>query len=1515
MTSSTLSNTTLILSGPTDWDEWYLVIVQAAESNHIKDLIDVDSAVSPVLQRPTRPAAKDVNPEKETFATLTPAEREDWKYLMEGYKEDKATFDQKEKALIEIKNHIFRTINRTLIMSLQDITSVHKILRTLKQLVAPTDRAKKISVQTRWRSLMSSVAKQNLDHWTLQVERTYQDAKKLNLPEAYEEAPVDSFLAAIDSVDPYYAAAQKALLQKAMRVDPKSVSMSDLLEDFRHHMREKTAQKTSKNAHNAFSTTSPTFQDQQQGQHQQSDQKRPCLCGMQHRFSKCYYLMPSLRPESWKEDPKTREEIDAKIKKSWKLKQIIKKLENENDKQPDETKNSKNDKQASTAGAFLTRISLMSTELEEVALKASWILDSGADVHVCNDPERFRRTRDAPVGNRLRMGRGSYPIDAYGSVDIKVQTLEGVRTITLSEVALAPGFATNLVSMSRLNAKGVYWDQRACCLRRDELFFCTLHQKGSLWEVEDPSTRPSDTTKHAFATRSSKPRLLKQGDASKWHAILGHPGQEALTHLQGSTEGVDMKEGPAGPLTIECEACSLSKAHRVVSRRPDHEEDASKPLERVGFDLIAMPEAYNGHRWISHFVCFQTRMDFVYTHASKSSSTSIVEDFVHLASTRYKRTVRYIRTDGETSLGQQFDQFIASKGISIEKSAPYTPAQNGSAERAGKAIITRARTIRIASSLPNSLWPEVVKAAAYLGNRTPCRQLTWKTPWECLHDKKPSLAHLSVYGCRAYPLQHNVPRLQKLDPRSIIGYLVGYASTNLFQIWVPSQQKVIVTRDVTFNETLFYDPGELDLGHLLQDLQPIIETIELPVIQLAESQQEDEDIGDTIIVQPSENSIYDDLPQIQLPTPEATPACTATPSQVSPPRIDSPGPTTASPATGVQSSTGGTTTVSADIDEGNIVLGARSRKQTRRNAYLATLKDSTPEVHYHNAFATGLQKDESILKLHISTVPKEPRTWKEMTNHRFAVEFKEAAKAEIAELQARETFEHASADVYTGDPLPLTWVFKYKVDAEGFIERFKARICVRGDLQHTYEDTYAATLAAQTFRTIMSITAAFDLETRQYDAVGAFLNATLDEPTFVRCPEGFGIPGKIWILKKALYGLKQSPRLWYRALTNVLEEGLGLTAVPGVECLFVDSKCILFFFVDDIVAVCRREHLQHLVNLEDRLSNRFKVRCLGELSWFLGIRITRDREEGVLALCQDSYISKVAAKFKITEHTRVHCPPWIPDASPKVSEASDAPDIPDPQLIYAYQQRVGSINFAAIITRPDVAFAASKLAQHNQKPSSEMLKKADETIAYLYQTRYLAIAYNAYKQDSVLAISSDAAFADDVDSRRSSDGYLFQLFGGPIHWKANKQKTVTTSSTEAELLAISTAAKEAIWWNRFFEAIKFNPGHRLEIQCDNKQTIRALEQEKINTKLRHVDIHRHWMRQEVRKGIIIIRWTPTADMIADGLTKHLPRQRHEAFRRQLGLEELTCLQDHDSTRVDRTKEADSLHSKQSGGVC
>lgn len=130
-----------------------------------------------------------------------------------------------------------------------------------------------------------------------------------------------------------------------------------------------------------------------------------------------------------------------------------------------------------------------------------------------------------------------------------------------------------------------------------------------------------------------------------------------------------------------------------------------------------------------------------------------------------------------------------------------------------------------------------------------------------------------------------------------------------------------------------------------------------------------------------------------------------------------------------------------------------------------------------------------------------------------------------------------------------------------------------------------------------------------------------------------------------------------------------------------------------------------------------------------------------------------------------------------------------------------------------------------------------------------------------------------------------------MDWKASKQPTVMTSTTEAKLLGLSEAGKQLQWWKRLLERVGMNLDHKIRIACDNMRTVNLVNSSDVafETKLRHVDIHCMWIRQEVQQERIIVNWVPTDRMVADGLTKILPRQRHEQFIKLLRMVEIRDL--------------------------
>jgi hypothetical protein len=507
-----------------------------------------------------------------------------------------------------------------------------------------------------------------------------------------------------------------------------------------------------------------------------------------------------------------------------------------------------------------------------------------------------------------------------------------------------------------------------------------------------------------------------------------------------------------------------------------------------------------------------------------------------------------------------------------------------------------------------------------------------------------------------------------------------------------------------------------------------------------------------------------------------------------------------------------------------------------------------------------------------------------MLRHRFSQKFQMIAQKEFFELKKRDTFSWV--EKANQSRISLIWVFKYKFDIDDYLIKFKTRLCIRDDFQSTDQNTYAITLTAKTFRALMTISIAFDLKIWQYDAINAFINSEIDEELYSECSNEFFRFDYCWKLNKVLYELKQASILWYRNLITILKD-LKLQSISKINCLFVNDWLILFFYVDDIMTICQKENLNRMRFFEKSLMKRFEMRILKKLKWFLRIRITRDRVNRKIWLSQDSYISKMMAKFHLKE---MKCFKTSFANLFRINENSENSNQSNSQRVYVFQQRMRSLNFAAVIFRPDIVFATAKLVQFLKNSNSNHLAIANRMIAYLNDIRNLIIEFSENFTEIFLC-ASDVAFADDELIRKSSDDYFFKLYDDSIDERAVKQVMMTTFSIETELLTLSRTAKKTIWWRRFFESIQYDSMKKLHIRCENRQILRVLKKEmlKLDTKLKHVDIHRHWLRQKIQTNRISASWCSTAEMSADDFIKMLSRQKHEEFLKQLHLIDITHL--------------------------
>uniref|UniRef100_A0A093V6S6 Copia protein n=1 Tax=Talaromyces marneffei PM1 TaxID=1077442 RepID=A0A093V6S6_TALMA len=1080
---------------------------------------------------------------------------------------------------------------------------------------------------------------------------------------------------------------------------------------------------------------------------------------------------------------------------------------------------------------------------------------------------------------------------------------------------------------------GYYWDQRQHTTAYAETTadsWANSPRKGAWYSVSAHKESNSWT-----------PRPPRKADIQRWHLRLGHPGPQALEHLSSASRGVrvtgispksNLTKGE-GIKTVECDACATAKMKRQIRREP--REKPSKPGERLAIDFhdfesstsgysstMLVTDRYSGYIW-----------DYNLTDRTGETIRAALADLLPKLDAQYGLVPWVIECDNEIYMNRPLvKEYLESFFIRLEPSPPYTQALNGAAERSGGVIKDKGRSMAASGKIPHDLWPEINRAAVYLFNRTPRYESNWKTPYEVFHtylalqngkvfeDMKPNQAHLRVYGCKAYSLttkyMKKEKRLQRYHPKAWIGYLVGYDSTNIFRIWNPKLGVVVSARDVIFNEDEVFD-GNLD--KLRNDLATttIDEIAELlNSVHIQNDKLQSATVGGPSWTQEDEPNSYNNEeslePRKRTPgAPSAADIDAEVPFQDRAPESGqslSHAPATGlsqneAPATGqsvYRAPESGQSLSPAPATGQSTNLAPESGQSLEKDIIYPTPPDSPPAV-LMSATIQNPVKDELNRINYLDSGCREAVAWEAAftagTSHKIygSLNGKPFNRSSLRRALRSTTglqsfFMPPTHQIWSKVPysyakgrqvLDCMWVYVYKFDKHGRLLKCKARLVVRGDQQVGLNqgDTYAATLAARSFRTFMAIAARFDLEMAQYDAVNAFVHAPIQETVFMRIPPGYRhlYPGTILKLNKALYGLRTSPLQWQRTLTESLQK-LGFKSVPHEPCCMIKSGILIFFYVDDIVLAYKKDKEKEARSLMNNLKKEYTITGGEELQWFLGIRVIRDREKKLIWLSQASYIDKIA---KLADTFPIHDTPMAKDELlPYTGRASHA-------TIHSYQRKVGSLMYAAVSTRLDIAFAVSRLSRFLTNPSPTHHRAADRVLLYLQSYRHLALQLGG---GDGFVVASDASFADNTLDRKSSQAYVMTLYGGITGWQANKQNTVTTSTTEAELLALSQAAKEGMYVMHLLKELDVKlETPRLHLECDNKQTISLIEKDivTLKTKLRHVDIHHHWLREQFQEGRVELTYVPTKKMIANGLTKALPKGEFDAFLEQIKMTDIS----------------------------
>jgi len=466
-------------------------------------------------------------------------------------------------------------------------------------------------------------------------------------------------------------------------------------------------------------------------------------------------------------------------------------------------------------------------------------------------------------------------------------------------------------------------------------------------------------------------------------------------------------------------------------------------------------------------------------------------------------------------------------------------------------------------------------------------------------------------------------------------------------------------------------------------------------------------------------------------------------------------------------------------------------------------------------------------------------------------------------------------------------VYKHKRGSNGEILRYKSRWVVRGFEQREgldYYETFASVVKPMSYKLLFAIAAANDLEIEQMDVKTAFLYGDIDTEIYVEQPEGMGAIGesyKVCKLNKALYGLKQSPRVWYFTLTAYLKT-LGFEPLTADNCIFHDSKgTYIAVFVDDLLMVGPSK--ANISMIKAKLSERFHMTDLGPCKYYLGMEVTRDRQNRTLKLSQRSYLEKVLRDFGMWDCNKKHDTPIDTHTKLQKAEAEYEPKIAD---IKWYQSAVGSLMYAMLGTRPDIAYAVSVVSRFAAKPTQAHKATVTRIFRYLRKT----VDYVLVFKGPLIALTgySDSDWAGDHDTRKSTSGYVFNVGSAVISWSSKLQSTVALSSCEAEYIGQTNATKEAIWLRRLLNEIQLEAANEAQatiIYCDNQGAIALAKNPQFHARTKHIDIQHHFVRDKVSEGAVELQYIETENQVADGLTKPLDKIKFQRFREAIGLEQ------------------------------
>ena len=531
---------------------------------------------------------------------------------------------------------------------------------------------------------------------------------------------------------------------------------------------------------------------------------------------------------------------------------------------------------------------------------------------------------------------------------------------------------------------------------------------------------------------------------------------------------------------------------------------------------------------------------------------------------------------------------------------------------------------------------------------------------------------------------------------------------------------------------------------------------------------------------------------------------------------------------------------------------AQMKTMVRVNSHEEGEQESTqqeiPDIILRHSTREQKMPDYYGNRVTVADTSGDPKTWKEVMASTDKEKWEVAMEKEMESLHANEVWNLVELPK-DRKAIGSKWVYKIKKSANGVVERHKACLVAQGFSQkygQDYDKTFSPVVRFASLRMVTALAVQNGLKLHQMDVITTFLNGELKEEVYMKQPEGYVVKGKESLVcksHKSIYGLKQSPRCWNSALDDYLKR-IGFVQAAGDPCLYMASEGEMFLiviYVDDIVLAGKTT--ERLNTVKQALSQKFRIKDMGELHHFLGVKVVQDHKAGRVWIRQQSYTESILKKYGMEDAKNIQTPV---DISTKLTKEGNEEDTcVDQQL---YQSAVGSLLYLSIATRPDITYAVSNVAKFCAKPTKQHWVAVKRIIRYLKGTQQYGLLYS--KSDSNHCVGfSDADWGGDLDDSECSSR-IFMAAGTNCRSKEKDLKSVT-------------------------------------IYEDNQSAISMAKNSQFHGRTKHIAIKYHFIKEQVSSGKLELKYCKTNDMIADMLTKGLSGEHFEKMRLMAGVTSIT----------------------------